>query len=200
MTDRLVAASDEVVALAAESGDESPFRADEPYRRALRGMHARLHAFARRTLDPDVEVPGPAPIDDSVPYADLTELIVDLDHVIASLHGHGAGSIAEALVEPVRRSVAIFGAHLCGLDLRQNSAVHEEVLADLFANAGVCDDYMALAERDRMAMLAAELRTPRLLRHPGAELAERTRIGVGDPRSRCRCGRPSGPAHRARTT
>ena len=35
-------------------------------------------------------------------------------------------------VEPVRRSVAVFGAHLCGLDLRQNSAVHEQVIADLF--------------------------------------------------------------------
>jgi phosphoenolpyruvate carboxylase len=119
-------------------------------------------------------VPGPAPIGDSAPYADLTELVADLDHVIASLHGHGAGSIADALVEPVRRSVAIFGAHLCGLDLRQNSAIHEEVLADLFANAGVCGDYMALTEAERVAVLADELRTPRLLRHPGADLAERT--------------------------
>jgi phosphoenolpyruvate carboxylase len=174
MTDRLVTASPDIIALAAESGDESPFRADEPYRRALRGMHARLHAFARRVLDPDVEVPGPSPIGDSPPYADLTELVVDLEHVIASLYGHGAGSIADALVEPVRRSVEIFGAHLCGLDLRQNSAVHEEVLADLFANAGVCEDYLALAEAERVALLDAELGTPRLLRHPGADLAERT--------------------------
>ncbi len=175
MTDRLVTATDEVLALAAESGDESPFRADEPYRRALRGMHARLHAFARRALDPDVEVPGPAPIGDSVPYEDLTELVDDLDHVIASLSSHGAAAIADALVEPVRRSVATFGAHLCGLDLRQNSAVHEEVLADLFANAGICDDYMSLDEAERVEMLAAELRNPRLLRHPDADLGERTR-------------------------
>ncbi len=175
MTDRLVTPTDAVRALAAASGDDSPFRADEPYRRALRGMHARLHAFARRALDPVVQVPGPPPIGDSEPYTDLSELVDDLDHVIDSLHRHGAGPIADALVEPVRRSVAIFGAHLCGLDLRQNSAVHEAVLAELFAQAGVCDDYLALDETDRVELLAAEMRTPRLLRHPGARLGERTR-------------------------
>jgi phosphoenolpyruvate carboxylase len=88
--------------------------------------------------------------------------------VIASLRSHGAGPIADDLVEPVRRSVSIFGAHLCGLDLRQNSAVHEAVLADLFAEAGVCDDYLGLGEADRVELLEAEMRTPRLLRHPDA--------------------------------
>jgi phosphoenolpyruvate carboxylase len=174
MTDRIVTPSPAVQALAAASGDDSPFRADEPYRRALRGMHARLHAFARRVLDPDIEVPGPAPVDEREPYGDLAELLDDLDHVIASLGSHGAGAIVDALVEPVRRSVAIFGAHLCGLDLRQNSAVHESVLADLFAQAGVCSDYLSLGERERVEVLTAELRTPRLLRHPGARLDERT--------------------------
>ena len=60
----------------------------------------------------------------------------DLDTVISSLHTHGAAAIAERIVEPVRRGVAMFGAHLCGLDMRQNSAVHEAVVADLFAAAG----------------------------------------------------------------
>jgi phosphoenolpyruvate carboxylase len=174
MTDRLVTPSPEVQALAAASGDDSPFRADEPYRRALRGMHARLHAFARRVLDPSIEVPGPPPVDEREAYRDLDELLDDLDHVIASLESHGAAQIADALVEPVRRSVAIFGAHLCGLDLRQNSAVHETVLADLLARAGVCSDYLTLDERARVDVLSAELHTPRLLRHPGARLEERT--------------------------
>ena len=175
MTDRLVTPSDEVLTLAAASGDDSPFRADEPYRRALRGMHARLHGFARSVLDSDIDVPGPPPIDDCEPYADLAELVDDLDHVIDSLRGHGAGAIADAVVEPVRRGVAIFGAHLCGLDLRQNSAVHETVLADLFAQAAVCSNYLELDEAGRVSLLTAELRTPRLLRHPGATVADRTR-------------------------
>ena len=174
MTDRLVTPTAAVLALAEASGDDSPFRADEPYRRALRGMHARLHAFARRVLAPDVDVPGPTPAEHGDAYGDLSELLADLDVVIDSLHHHGAGALADAMVAPVRWSVAVFGAHLCGLDLRQNSAVHEEVVGDLLAQAGVCDDYMSLDVSRRIDVLTAELQTPRLLRHPAAELADRT--------------------------
>jgi phosphoenolpyruvate carboxylase len=95
----------------------------------------------------------------------MNELIDDLDVVIASLGTHGAASIAEQLVAPVRRSVAIFGAHLCGLDMRQNSAVHEQVVADLLDQAGVCTEYLDLGEAGRVEVLEAELRTPRPLRH-----------------------------------
>src|SRR5262245_46926546 len=41
MSDRLVTPTAELVALADRSGDRSPFRGDEPYRRALRGMYGR---------------------------------------------------------------------------------------------------------------------------------------------------------------
>ena len=174
MTDRLVTPTPAVLSLADASGDDSPFRADEPYRRALRGMHARLHAFARRVLAPGVEVPGPPPAAPGEAYGDLSELLADLDSVIESLHHHGAGALADSMVAPVRWSVAVFGAHLCGLDLRQNSAVHEQVVADLLAEAGVCDDYLSLDVAERVDVLSAELRTPRLLRHPGADLADRT--------------------------
>ena len=52
MSDRLVTPTADLVALADASGDESPFRADEPYRRALRGMYARLFALACDLLGP----------------------------------------------------------------------------------------------------------------------------------------------------
>ena len=174
MTDRLVTADDALTALADASGDESPFRADEPYRRALRGMHARLHGFAAVVLGPSEPVPGPAPSEERPAYADLSELLADLDVVTASLRSHGAASIADRLVEPVRRSVAVFGAHLCGLDMRQNSAVHERVVDELFRSAGVCADYLVLDESQRVRLLEAELSTPRLLRHPTADYGEST--------------------------
>ena len=41
---------DQLLDLAAASGDDSPFRIDEPYRRALRGIHGRLYATAVATL------------------------------------------------------------------------------------------------------------------------------------------------------
>ena len=47
MAARLVASAAELVALAAASGDDPPFRQDEPYRPALAGVYARLAASAR---------------------------------------------------------------------------------------------------------------------------------------------------------
>jgi len=175
MSVRLITPTPELVALADESGDDSPFRADEPYRRALRGMHARLHAFAAATIDPDVnDVPGPVPAVTRPAYVSIEELIADLDTVDSSLRSHGAAALADAEIEPARRAAAIFGAHLCGLDMRQNSSVHETVIADLLANAGVHDSYLSLDEQDRVAVLTTELGSPRLLRHPSARYDEQT--------------------------
>ena len=62
-----------------------------------------------------------------------------------------------------------FGFHLCGLDMRQNSDVHEQVVAELLAGAGVHPDYASLPEPDRVELLAAELATrkPLTRRTPG---------------------------------
>ncbi|MFP5486859.1 MAG: phosphoenolpyruvate carboxylase, partial [Acidimicrobiia bacterium] len=172
MSARLVTPTPELMALADASGDDSPFRADEPYRRALRGIHARLWAMAAGVLD---EVPGPPPHADLEPYAGVDELLADLDVVITSLRTHGAAALADARVDPVRRGVEIFGTHLCGLDLRQNSAVHEEVVDELLRIAGVTPDYASLDEDERVAILTAELRTPRPLGTPTATYSDRTR-------------------------
>ncbi|MFK8024030.1 MAG: phosphoenolpyruvate carboxylase [Ilumatobacter sp.] len=174
MSARLITPTDDLLALATESGDVSPFRADEPYRRALRGMYARLHAFAADVLDDDEELPGPLPREPRAAYEHLDELIADLNVVTDSLRSHGAGDLAQVSVEPVARSLAIFGAHLCGLDMRQNSSVHETVIADLFAGAGVTDRYLELDEPEWAAMLTEELKTPRLLRHPHAIYSDQT--------------------------
>ena len=175
MSSRLITPTDELLALAEASGDESPFRADEPYRQALRGMYARLHALAADVLDPALHVPpDPSPRDPLPRYGSMTELLDDLQVVSASLRSHGAGDLAAAKIEPALRAVAIFGAHLCGLDMRQNAVVHERVVADLFANAGVCADYADRAEDERVALLTAELESPRILRHPAAEYSAET--------------------------
>ncbi len=175
MSSRLITPSDALFALADASGDDSPFRADEPYRRALRGMYARLHAFAADVLGDSIdELSCPTPRVPLPRYESLDELITDLDVVGDSLRSHGAGQLVEVSIEPVQRSLAIFGAHLCGLDMRQNSAIHERVVGDLLAQAGVTADYVDLDEAERTRILTAELATPRLLRHPNAVYDEQT--------------------------
>jgi phosphoenolpyruvate carboxylase len=171
MSLRLITPTPALMALADRSADDSPFRADEPYRRALRGMHARTWAMAAAVLD---EVPGPAPHTDLAPYESADDLVADLSIVIESLHAHGAGALADARVDPVRRSVEIFGTHLCGLDMRQNSAVHEQVVGELFRIGGVAPDYESLDEAERVAVLTAELASPRPLVSPHATYSELT--------------------------
>ena len=171
MSDRLVTPTAALLDLAHAAHDESPFRSDEPYRRALRGIHARAWAMASLALD---EVPGPLPHADLPPYESEDEILADLDVVIASLRSHGAGALADARVDPVRRGIEIFGAHLCGLDMRQNSAVHDEVLEELMRVAGVVDGYRALDEDARVAILTAELAGQRPLATPYAHYSEIT--------------------------
>ncbi len=160
MSVRLITPSDALLALAEASHDDSPFRADEPYRRALRGMHARLAATAKHTLG---IIPGVAPHAVLEPYGDPVELSRDLAVVETSLHAHGAGTLAAARVEPIRTAVDLFGFHLCTLDLRQNSDVHVQVVDELLERAGVVAGYRALDDAAQAEILRRELRTPRPL-------------------------------------
>jgi phosphoenolpyruvate carboxylase len=160
-----------VTALAEASGDDAPARADEPYRRALSGIYARL-AATRMALTGKA-APRPTAIAGD-PYADPHALARDLRALAASL-GAAGGPLAEGggLTKLVR-AVETFGFHLATLDLRQNSAVHERVVAELLAAAGVAADYLALDEAERIALLDRELESPRLLSTPFATYSEET--------------------------
>ncbi len=80
---------------------------------------------------------------------------------------HGAAALAAAIVEPVRRAVVTFGAHLCGLDMRQNATVHERGRRRAAGRRrGVRATTSTLDEAARLAVLTAELRWPRPLRTP----------------------------------
>jgi phosphoenolpyruvate carboxylase len=171
MSVRLITPTAALSALADASHDSSPFRADEPYRRAMRGIHARFWAMAAGVLE---TVPGPLPHLELEPYESVDDVLADLDTVIVSLHSHGAGALADARLEPVRRGVETFGTHLCGLDLRQNSTVHDVVIAELFRVGGVTDDYLSLDEPQRVDVLTAELRSQRLLTTPFATYSDVT--------------------------
>jgi phosphoenolpyruvate carboxylase len=172
MSDRLITPTQELYRLAEASRDDSPFRADEPYRRALNGISARLAATAEAVLG---HVPGPALHTELPAYDSPDELRADLDVVDASLRSHGAGALADDRLQRLREAVAVFGFHLCGLDMRQNAAVHEEVVGELLGWAGVCDDYAGLDEAARVELLAGELRMRRPLVRAGAELSDTAR-------------------------
>lgn len=170
MSVRLVHITDALAALA--DACHEPARADEPYRRALRVVHARLTATARQILDRQPEYELDLGMD---AYLEPGELLDDLDTIDGSLRANGSAVLADDRLARLREAVRVFGFHLSGLDLRQNSDVHEEVVSELLAWAGVHSDYTSLDEADRVEILVAELATRRPLTGPAAELSELAR-------------------------
>ncbi len=189
MSARLVRISDELSALA--DACHEPARADEPYRRALRVIHGRLTATGTDILDRQPE----HELDLGMPrYQTPAEFLADLDVVDAALRGHGSALLADDRLARLREAVHVFGFHLCGLDMRQNSEVHQEVVAELLAWAGVHPDYAALPEADRVELLVAELSTRRPLIGGGAELSELARKELDIVISGARAVNVFGPA------
>ncbi|KVN87073.1 phosphoenolpyruvate carboxylase [Burkholderia ubonensis] len=179
----LVGANDAVKALAAASPDQSPHRVDEPYRRALIGIYTRLAASARVRLG-EGTVPvrsagrGAAPVR-ATPYADSEEFVRDLKVLMESLDEHHGASLAAPRLAPLARAAEVFGFHLASIDLRQSSDIHEAVVAELFARAGVEADYAALAEEDKLRVLLAALADPRPLRSPYFEYSALAQSELG---------------------
>lgn len=167
----MTSVSRELAALAGASGDRSPHRADEPYRRALSEIYARLAA-----LHP-ILTGQPAPRAAAFvaePYAGPEAFRADLAVLRDSLVANHGAVFADDRLTRLITAADVFGFHMATLDLRQNSDVHERVVGDLLKVAGVCPDYSALDEAGRLAVLAAELASPRLLFSPFADYAEET--------------------------
>jgi phosphoenolpyruvate carboxylase len=57
----------------------------------------------------------------------------DLDVIHDSLIGHKSRLIARGRLRRLRHAARVFGFHLAALDLRQNSDVHERVIAEMLA-------------------------------------------------------------------
>ncbi|WP_280235253.1 phosphoenolpyruvate carboxylase [Nocardia cyriacigeorgica] len=191
---RLVRVSDQVAELAAAGYPDPATHADEPYRRALHRIRDRLTATAERALgvSPDISTPGAGLLATSTggahgliapdsagqgpggapAYPDPQALLDDLDAIDASLRASGDGLLADDRLAALRHAVETFGFHLQGLDMRQNSEVHEQVVAELLAWAGVHTDYASLPESERVRILSAELTTRRPLLGPHARLGE----------------------------
>ncbi|MBB6124163.1 phosphoenolpyruvate carboxylase [Sphingobium subterraneum] len=161
-----------VLDLAEASGDTSPSRVDEPYRRAISGIYARLAATYRQRTGKTPPRPSALP---GAPYDEPGAFRRDLVLVAQGLASEGNGALATGgALGRLIRAVETFGFHLATLDMRQNSAVHERVVAELLKEAGVATDYAGLDEMARVALLRAELANNRPLGARGAVYSEET--------------------------
>ena len=177
LSSELAAVSADLEQLAQRGGDPNPARADEPYRRAITGIYARLAAtfqeFTGRVP------PRPASVA-AEPYPDPETLSEDLRVLEQSLMSQNQASRNPgSALSRLRRAVETFGFHLATLDLRQNADVHARVVAELFKVAGVSADYESSDEKQRVRLLRRELASERLLASPYASYSPETLSELG---------------------
>jgi phosphoenolpyruvate carboxylase len=168
----LAPVTSEMRALAERSPDQSAHREDEPYRRALIGMYARLAATLYALTGTEALRHAVAP---QAPYVCSDEFLADMKVIEVSLRSHCAEALIAPRLRPLMRAVQVFGFHLATVDLRQSSDKHEVVVTELLKVARIEADYMALDEAERRSLLLRLLNDARPLRVHGADYSDHTR-------------------------
>ena len=120
--------------------------ADELYRQAVTLMRERVRA-ARR--------------DQPHGYQRASELLADLRVVAESLRAQGERHVLGGDLHDVIRHVETFGFHLAAMDIRDHASRHEATIAELFRMWGISEDYAALPEAQKCALLEREINDPR---------------------------------------
>lgn len=132
----------------ADGTDKFPY---EPYRRKLYIMQLRLDRNLSRVqglLD------GVSPrVLPELGYRGETEFIADIRLVRESLASHGDVAAGNAELLDLYRMARTFGFYLVHLDLRQESGVHKNTIADILRVTGISDNYGALGEDQKTAVL-----------------------------------------------
>ena len=141
----------EMQALAEHSPDSNEHRKDEPYRRALIGVYARLAATLKALSGGEAARHAVAPQN---PYLTPEELLRDLRVIESSLIAQHAQALVGQRLQPLIRAVEVFGFHLATVDLRQSSDQHEAVLAELLAVARITPHYARLDEPAKADLVA----------------------------------------------
>lgn len=182
MASLLVHVSDDLLKLAQSSPDHSPHRSDEPYRLAISGIYARLASTYKTLLgqEPVIHASG-----DAVAYLTAEELASDLDILHLSLFDNGSLALTRGRLRHLRRAVRVFGFYLAPVDLRQNSDVHERVVAELLRAANPAVDYLSMNEEQRINLLIAEISSTRPLASPYLSYSEETQSELAIYRGAC---------------
>ncbi|MDT8990907.1 phosphoenolpyruvate carboxylase [Curvibacter sp. APW13] len=168
---RLADCTPAMQALAESSPDTNPHRQDEPYRRALTGMYARLAATLRTLTGTEAARHAVAPQN---PYACAEDFAQELRTIEASLCAHHGQALVRERLRPLLRAVEVFGFHLATVDLRQSSDKHEEVVAELLSVARIESDYSALPEDAKRRLLLSLLNDVRSVQVPTAQYSAHT--------------------------
>ena len=110
--------------------------AGEDYRAVMDAIHRRLAEDGYRTRE---------------------DLLHDLELVAQSLREAKCLRVADGEVHRIIQKVRLFGMILVPLDIREDARLHAACIAELFRHYGICEDYLALAEPEKQALLTREI-------------------------------------------
>ncbi|UJS25933.1 phosphoenolpyruvate carboxylase [Thiothrix winogradskyi] len=142
----------------------------EPYRRLLSLMRYKLRQTLQ-TVDTRLQrenTPLPA-----TAYTDVSEFLHELNLINASLRSHNDHVIAGRELKDLIRLVETCGFGLFKLDIRQESTIHTDTVAEVLHHNDLCHNYQELSEAERMELLGELLLRPRLPLPPRPKLSDK---------------------------
>jgi phosphoenolpyruvate carboxylase len=162
--------------LANRSPDTNEHRKDEPYRRALIGIYARLAAALSDLTGGEAARHAVVPQN---AYLSAEEFLADLRTIETSLLAHHGAALVAQRLHPLIRAVEVFGFHLATVDLRQSSDKHEAVVSELLSVARIEPGYEGLDELAKRALLVSLLNDARPLRVMGHDYSAHAQSEIG---------------------
>ncbi|MFQ3534323.1 MAG: phosphoenolpyruvate carboxylase [Aggregatilineales bacterium] len=96
-------------------------------------------------------------------YATTADLLNDLRLIERSLRENRGVHVANGAVRTLIQKVQLFGLHLAPLDIREDARRFSAALTELFRAYGVSQDFAALPEAERQAILTREIANSRPL-------------------------------------
>lgn len=130
---------------------------NEPYRRKLYFMRQRLRRLIHVLMQ---RMAGNANVDTGYGYRNENGLLQDLYVIRDSLKYHGDSIIANGELKDMIRLVETFGFFLAKLDIRQESTIHSNTVAEVIKQLRN-KDYHSLNEAEKLALLSELVATPK---------------------------------------
>ncbi|MDO4813454.1 MAG: phosphoenolpyruvate carboxylase [Gemella sp.] len=165
MSNSVVKTSTALEILASNSSDDSEFREKESYRKVLHEINRKIENTEKYLLDDEDT--------DEEYYLKAEEFKNDLLIVRKSLEENNGETLIEGDLEELIQAIDVFGFYLASIDMRQDSSVHEECVAELLKSANITPDYSSLSEEEKVKILLKQLNDdPRKLSSTNKEKSE----------------------------
>ncbi|GIL52665.1 hypothetical protein Vafri_8482 [Volvox africanus] len=149
----------------------APIPATEPFRVVLSHMRDRLYntrqVLHQCLIHPNMSVRGA--LEEAGAYLDIEDMARPLQLMYDSLITTCDQSVANARILDLLRQIRTFGLSMMGLDIRQESTRHTEVIDAITTYLGL-GSYASWDEEKRLKFLTDELQGKRPLMPPGMDM------------------------------